>query len=100
MTQTVENKKVYVVNDISKDREVANHVRETFSLKKVSNLMIVPFGDNEGKAGGVLLLVLLDKYIMNEDGKRVNEKFDPIASPVTNRIFQQVFVHSLKFNGL
>lgn len=44
MSQTVETKKVYVLNDIAKDREVANHVKETLRLKKVNNILIQPFG--------------------------------------------------------
>lgn len=100
LTQTIDNKKVYVVNDISKDREVVNHVRETLQLKKVNNVMMQPFGQNENKMGGAMLLIMLDKFSMSEDGKKMNEKFEPSSSPVNSKVFQNVFLHCLKFNSL
>ena len=44
LTQLVESKKIHIVNDVSKDREVVQELRSMFNLGKLHNLMIMPFG--------------------------------------------------------
>ena len=44
LTQVVESRKVYIVNEVAKDREVVNELRVIFNLGKLHNIMIVPFG--------------------------------------------------------
>ena len=95
-SQAIEKKKPVIVNEVAKDREVVNEVREALNFKqKVHNLMIVPFGQNVGKQGGALIIILLNKYSMNEEDKPVFEPLQPQASPVCNKVFQQTFVNVL-----
>lgn len=47
-----------------------------------------------------MLLILLNKFDVGEDGKRVNDKFEPAAIPVSSKVFQNVFIQGLKLNSL
>ena len=47
-----------------------------------------------------MLLVLLNKFSMNDEGKPNYEHFSVTTTPVTNKTFQQVFLHALQFNAL
>ena len=47
-----------------------NEVRQVFNIeKKLQNLMIVPFGENQGRRGGAMVLILFNKFCMGEDDK-------------------------------
>ena len=100
-TQILETRKVVVINEAAKDRKTINEVRSTFTLDiKVNNLMIVPLGQNVGKNGGAMLLVLLNKFCFGEDDKPQQENFSISTSPATNKIFQQVFIQVLNYNQI
>ena len=100
ITQAVTNKKTVVINEPNKDRLSINEVRKTLNMGKLHNLMLVPFGENEGKRGGAMLLILMNKFCIGDGDKPVFDKFDVSTTPVTNKIFQQVFLHSLAYKKL
>ena len=87
-TQTLQTKKVCIVNDASKDRATVNEVREWIKMnEKVSNLMIIPVGENQGKHGGAILIILLNKFSFNDSGKQVFDNFSPSCVPACSKIF-------------
>ena len=88
-TQTLLNKKPWIVNEAPKDRVTVNEVREWIKMnEKLRNLMIVPVGENKSKRhGGAILIVLLNKFNMGDDGKMVFENFSPSTNPACNKIF-------------
>jgi len=100
ITQTIASKKTYVINEPKKDRQSINEIRETLNMGKLHNLMLVPFGENEGKRGGAMLLILMNKFCIGDGDKPTYEKFDVATTPVTNKIFQQVFSHSLAYKKI
>lgn len=62
--------------------------------------MIVPFGENIGKHGGVMIFILMNKFSMGEDDKPSFENFNISTTPITNKVFQSTFVHVLNYNKL
>ena len=48
-----------------------NEVRQALNMvdQKLQNLMILPFGENQGRRGGVMILILINKFSMGEDDK-------------------------------
>ena len=100
LTQLVDNRRIHIVNDVSKDREVVQELRSEFNLGKLHNIMILPFGQNVGKRGGVLILILLNKFVIGEDDKVKYEKYDEWSAPITNKVFLHTFTHALQFNAL
>ena len=65
-----------------------NEVRAAFNISmKLNNLMIVPFGENQGKHGGVMLLVMMNKFCRGDDDKPQYEGFSVSTTPVTNKVF-------------
>jgi len=87
-TQTTISKKVMVVNEASKDRATINEVRNWFSVtNKLQNLMIVPVGENKGKHGGALLVIMLNKFTTGDDGNPSFDNFNTTTSPACNKIF-------------
>lgn len=49
--------------------------------------MIVPIGENKGKLGGAILLILVNKFSMGDDDKITFESFNTSTSPASNKIF-------------
>ena len=70
-------------------------VRDVLNFPKIHNLLIAPYGSNVGKRGGAMLLLLLNKFSMSDDGKPNYEHFNISTTPVTNKIFQQVFLNTI-----
>ena len=56
--------------------------------------MIVPVGENDGKHGGAMLIIFINKYVV-DDGKMTFDRFEPSTMPVCNKIFQLVLVETL-----
>ena len=73
LTQVIESKKIFMVNEPAKDRNSVNEVRQALGIDKIHNMMLVPFGENRGKHGGAMLLCLLNKFSMGEEGKPTYE---------------------------
>lgn len=97
-TQTLETRKVMIVNEPAKDRQTIAEVRGALNiLGKLQNLMIVPFGENKGKFGGTMLLILINKYTIGEDDKITNDSFNLTTNPACNKTFQLLFSHVLDF---
>lgn len=98
-TQTLLNKKPWIVNEAPKDRVTVNEVREWIKMnEKLRNLMIVPVGENKSKRhGGAILIVLLNKFNMGDDGKMVFENFSPSTNPACNKIFQMTLINALTY---
>ena len=87
LTKTLESGKPIIVNEATKHRATVNEVRNTLKIReKLRNLMIVPIGENKGKHGGAMLLILVNKYVM-DDGKMTFDKFDQSTIPACNKVF-------------
>ena len=64
-TQTLQNKKPWIVNDPAKDRATVNEVRDWVKTnEKMRNLMIIPVGENQGKHGGAIIILLINKFLV------------------------------------
>ena len=97
-TQTTNNKKVIIVNEASKDRATVNEVRSWFKVSsKLQNLMIVPVGENKGKHGGALLVIMLNKFTMQDDGNQTFDHFNVSTVPACNKIFQMTLINTLQY---
>ena len=48
---------------------------------------MVPFGENTGRRGGALLLILINKFSVGEDDRPQFENFNVATTPVSNKIF-------------
>ena len=70
-TQLVDGKRSHIINEAAKDRQTMNEVRQAFNMEsqKLQNCMIVPFGENTGRRGGAMILILINKFTMGEDDK-------------------------------
>ncbi len=67
----MDSKKHLIINEPAKERQTVTEVRTTLGItSKLNNLMIVPFGRNQGKSGGALILVLINKYSIGDDDKQ------------------------------
>jgi len=97
LTQTIAYGKTIVINEPNKDRQSVNEVRNALNMGKLNNLMIVPFGENDGQRGGAMIFILINKFNASEEGKPSFEKFDVTTTPVTNKIFHQIFTHCLGY---
>ena len=96
--QTTTSKKVMIVNEAPKDRNTVNEVRSWFKVRdKLQNLMIVPVGENKGKHGGALLVIMLNKFVMQDDGNPTFDNFNVSTSPGCNKIFQMTLVNTLQY---
>ena len=67
-----------------------NEIRQAFNMEsqKLQNAMITPFGENQGRRGGTIIIVLLNKFTMGEDDKPQYENFAVSTTPVSNKVFQ------------
>ena len=70
-TQTIETRRTVIVNEAPKDRDTVNEVRNAFNLvtMKVNNLMMVPVGENQGKKGGAMVIILINKFTLGEEDR-------------------------------
>ena len=65
------------------------------SSAKFANLMLVPVGENKGKEGGALVVIMQNKYAIDEEGNFNYVNFSATTSPTCNKVFQLTFVNTL-----
>ena len=96
LTQTIENRKILVVNEACKDRALVNEIRSQFKMtEKLCNLMMIPLGENQGKYGGAMLLILINNFRM-DNGKIRFDKFETSTIPACSKTFQLSLMNSLE----
>ena len=98
----VESRKTHVINEVSKDRDTISEIRTSLGLStmKINNLILVPVGDNQGKKGGAMVIVLINKFFMGDEDKPTYENFTPSTTSACNKVFQKTLVHILDYNAL
>jgi hypothetical protein len=86
------------INDVSKEIDIAQEIRQACQIKKLYNLMLVPISAGDKLKGGSLLL-LLNRYSSGEDSSNETTRkfisFNAYSVLCSNKMFQNLFAHCL-----
>ena len=62
----VESKRHLIINDIAKERETVRYIKESVSMKRFQNCLLVPMGSNSTKGRNAIILLLFNKKAKSE----------------------------------
>lgn len=97
--QVISTQRLVIVNDLAKDIEIANEIRQATSLKKVYNIMLVPISAG-GKKLCPALLLMVNRYAGTPDQPMENRKyigFNAYQMLVTSKLFQNLLEYGMRY---
>ena len=92
------------INDVGKEREYAKQIRETLSITRLINFMMIPIGKSVGKLGGGHILILINR-LAQDSGEEENkgasyENFNVHMTPCFKPNFKELLTHVIVHNEI